>query len=491
MQSLSAKVNKKTETCFLFTGERRSYASSARMTLITLLADVFAWTGVAVLLSVLSDAFPALSFRPSGLFLLIPLIYFMLAEVKGLYRLVGLSPVSEIKHVFYALNVSLFVAGSAIYFLTSALVQASALVFLLAWLLLFFGILFSRWSLRILAVRLNLWGVPAVLIVSTQAQAEYVQRYFGQRSRLGIIPRLTVIPELVPGSDAATCVPLDDFLAPNSAYLQGQKSALLFIDNALFNIMASAENRERIYASFKQVVFFSDSAWVQGASLASKDFEGFIGFEVRLNAFNPATSLLKRAIDIVGAAFLLLLSAPLWLWTLLAIKLDSPGSVFYIQKRIGKGGEPFGVLKFRTMMMGADAYLKEYLAKNPAAKDEWDRTQKLVADPRITKPGKWIRKFSIDELPQLFNILKGEMSLVGPRPLPLYHHERLSESGQKTHIAITPGLTGMWQVSGRSNNGLSEMERLDAYYAHNWSLWLDIYILFRTVWVVLIQDGAY
>ena len=127
---------------------------------------------------------------------------------------------------------------------------------------------------------------------------------------------------------------------------------------------------------------------------------------------------------------------------------------------------------------------------NPAAKAEWDRTQKLVDDPRITKPGKWIRKFSIDELPQLLNILKGEMSLVGPRPMMLSQPEEYGENFP-AYCTVRPGLTGMWQVSGRNSLSFADRARFDLYYLRNWSLWLDFYILLRTAWVVAVtQDGA-
>jgi len=212
---------------------------------------------------------------------------------------------------------------------------------------------------------------------------------------------------------------------------------------------------------------------------------------MRMKSQKSANSFAKRVIDIIGTFALGLLSLPLWVFTIFAIKRDSSGPAIYTQERIGKGGCVIRIYKFRTMVQEAEQVLDDYLSSNPAAWQEWDQTHKLKNDPRVTRPGKWMRRYSIDELPQLYNVLKGEMSLVGPRPLPCYHHERLSDRGQKLRTAITPGLTGLWQVRGRSNNDLGDMERIDAYYVRNWSYWLDMNILLRTVWVVLSGEGAY
>jgi lipopolysaccharide/colanic/teichoic acid biosynthesis glycosyltransferase len=182
------------------------------------------------------------------------------------------------------------------------------------------------------------------------------------------------------------------------------------------------------------------------------------------------------------------------------IKLDSPGPVFYSQerisldrrkkKRLGADTRKIFIYKFRSMYVNADQALATYLANNPQARLEWDRTQKLQNDPRCTRVGKWLRKFSIDEIPQLYNVLRGEMSLVGPRPIMT---DQVKPYGQsiETYTGVRPGLTGFWQVSGRNTTTFQERARFDLYYVHNWSIWLDLYILARTIWVVLSRYGAY
>jgi Undecaprenyl-phosphate galactose phosphotransferase WbaP len=172
------------------------------------------------------------------------------------------------------------------------------------------------------------------------------------------------------------------------------------------------------------------------------------------------------------------------------IKLDSPGPVFYTQPRVGLDGKYIRIYKFRTMVQNAEQALVEYLRANPEAQREWDETQKLRDDPRITHVGKFLRKFSIDEVPQLSNVLLGDMSLVGPRPIEV-NQVKLYGENIDTYRGVRPGMTGLWQVSGRNRTTFKERTRFDMYYVRHWSVWLDLYILLRTVWVVLSRDGAY
>jgi Undecaprenyl-phosphate galactose phosphotransferase WbaP len=199
---------------------------------------------------------------------------------------------------------------------------------------------------------------------------------------------------------------------------------------------------------------------------------------------------LKRVIDIVCSVVLGFLSLPVLLLTAILIKLDSPGPVIYKQARMGKGGRKITIYKFRSMQENADRILTEYLAKHPHARKEWNETQKLRDDPRITRVGRWIREFSVDELPQLMNVMNGDMSLVGPRPI-LFDQKYMYGDRIDLYMRVRPGLTGYWQVSGRNRTSFSQRAAYDVYYVRNWSVWLDIYILLRTAWVVLSRDGAY
>ena len=197
---------------------------------------------------------------------------------------------------------------------------------------------------------------------------------------------------------------------------------------------------------------------------------------------------LKRYVDFFGALVIFMALSPIYALIALAIRLDSPGPIFYKQTRVGLHGQEFKAWKFRSMVVNADALQKELEAKNET-KD--GILFKMKDDPRITRVGKFIRQYSLDELPQIFNVLLGEMSLVGPRPLPLRDVEKFSESHFIRH-EVLPGITGLWQVSGRSDvMDFDKVIRLDLMYIENWSLWLDFKILLRTIEVVLKKTGAY
>jgi lipopolysaccharide/colanic/teichoic acid biosynthesis glycosyltransferase len=218
--------------------------------------------------------------------------------------------------------------------------------------------------------------------------------------------------------------------------------------------------------------------------------------EYPLPSYNPALMrpafvLIKPLIDIL----LIIISAPAWipvcLITALCIWLEDRSCPIFFQKRIGLDGQEFTIWKFRTMIPDAGQALDRFISSNESIRSAWDETFKLKEDPRITAVGRWIRRYSIDELPQLVNILMGHMSLIGPRPLPAYHHRQLSASTRAVRELVKPGLTGLWQISGRSDIGNRGMELWDPYYVRNWSPKLDLSILFRTIRTVLNGSGAY
>jgi exopolysaccharide production protein ExoY len=196
----------------------------------------------------------------------------------------------------------------------------------------------------------------------------------------------------------------------------------------------------------------------------------------------------KRILDVIGSLGLILITSPIFLIVALFVALDG-GPVFFRHTRIGQKGERFGCLKFRTMILGAEAFLTEYLEHHPDAKTEWQDHQKLEFDPRITPIGRILRATSLDELPQLVNILRGEMSLVGPRPVT---KDELSRYGNAAnhYLAVRPGLTGPWQISGRNDVGYDERVALDHAYVRDLSLFRDLVILFRTPSAVLSRRGA-
>lgn len=201
--------------------------------------------------------------------------------------------------------------------------------------------------------------------------------------------------------------------------------------------------------------------------------------------------LAKRTFDLIAGILILVAALPIMAIIAAAIKLDSAGPVFFSHRRIGRGGKEFECHKFRTMRPNNEEVLSTYLSSNPKARQEWDTFAKLRSrDPRATRVGQFLRRFSLDELPQIFNVLKGEMSLVGPRPYLQREFVKL-ESHAASILLSRPGITGLWQVSGRNEINFKGRLDLESWYVRNWSLWLDITLLVRTVGVVLARRGAY
>ena len=232
-----------------------------------------------------------------------------------------------------------------------------------------------------------------------------------------------------------------------------------------------------------------------GLPIYGMEVSHFFSHEVLLlrarnNLNRRGPQLLKRAIDVLGAAALLVLLAPLFAWVAWRIQRDDAGPVFFVQERIGVDGQPFRFIKFRSMVMDADAALGRWQHEHPELYEQYRANNfKLGNDPRVTRIGRLIRRTSIDELPQLFNVLKGDMSLVGPRPLLA---RELGEYGKSiaAYGKARPGITGLWQISGRSTSTFQHRINMDLWYVRNWSLWYDLVIMLRTVRVVLKQEGA-
>ncbi|ROE53859.1 undecaprenyl-phosphate galactose phosphotransferase WbaP [Klebsiella pneumoniae] len=212
-------------------------------------------------------------------------------------------------------------------------------------------------------------------------------------------------------------------------------------------------------------------------------------FRVQQNLAKWSSRFLKRSFDVIGSLAIITVLSPVLIYISQKVKKDG-GPAIYGHERIGKGGKPFKCLKFRSMVINSKEVLDELLEKDMDAKREWDSTFKLKNDPRVTKIGCFLRRTSLDELPQLFNVLKGEMSLVGPRPIITAELVRYNEEVDY-YLLSKPGMTGLWQVSGRSDVDYETRVYLDAWYVKNWSMWNDIAILFKTIGVVLKKYGAY
>lgn len=244
------------------------------------------------------------------------------------------------------------------------------------------------------------------------------------------------------------------------------------------------------FTKYRYVLTFNKDRFAISNTMQLKDMAGLLGFATTNKLSFRSNLFIKRITEL----FLVLLASPVWLTVFIilfiAVKITSPGPALYAHKRVGKNGTVLKCLKFRSMCKDADKKLEKILAENPEMRAQWEKERKLVNDPRVTRFGKFLRKTSLDELPQLINVIRGDMSLIGPRPVTESELEYYGKYADFV-FSVKPGISGMWQVSGRSETSYEERINFDTFYIQNWSIWLDIWILIKTVWVVLSHKGAY
>jgi Undecaprenyl-phosphate galactose phosphotransferase WbaP len=229
---------------------------------------------------------------------------------------------------------------------------------------------------------------------------------------------------------------------------------------------------------------------VLGTNLKHFSNEEAFALELRNNLAEPLNIIAKRLFDVMASVLLLPVLFLLMAVIAIFLKLDSTGPVIFAQERIGKNGRAFRCFKFRTMYADAEERLKELLERDDAAKEEYEKFRKLRNDPRVTRVGRFLRATSLDEVPQILNVIRREMSLVGPRPVTREEIDKYYRESAELCFSVLPGITGLWQVSGRSNTIYDYRTALDTWYVRNWNVWLDIVILFRTVRVVMKREGA-
>ena len=325
------------------------------------------------------------------------------------------------------------------------------------------------------------WGVPAVIYCTGNSADEIIKRlnknkYLGYKAAVIIDAALTKpcmkngIPAFPPENN------VNDIIHDYNI----KQAIICDYKGEISTIMTSY--RYTIAVSVSQTSFT--------CSQQLKDIAGIIGFASTHNLTFKSNLFFKRLLDLFLIIIFSPILIPVFLILIFLTKITSKGPVFYGHKRVGQYGKEFKCWKFRSMCIDADKKLEEILANNPDMRAEWEKDRKFTNDPRVTKFGKFLRKTSLDELPQLINIFLGQMSFVGPRPVT---ESELDKYGPyKDYVlSVSPGLSGMWQTSGRSDTEYEERISLDSYYIQNWSIWLDIWILIKTVYVVLKGRGAY
>jgi Undecaprenyl-phosphate galactose phosphotransferase WbaP len=407
----------------------------------------------------------------------------------GLYPAVGLSPVEELRRLTVSTSVVYLIITAFTFWVRTA-EYYSRLIFAFAW---FFSLILlplARFAVRNILVHFHKWGEP-VVVVGYGPQGKRIVNFLINNLHFGLRP-VVVLDGFDSSENQTAPIPVIHLDGQGNEIdllnIPGIKTVVLITSEMPENLQDAIVEQQQF--GFKRLILIPNLRWVGSVGVIPYDLQGFLGLEVRQNLLNEWEQAWKRVMDLFIVVLAGIFSLPLFGLLALLIKLDSRGKVLFIQGRIGKSGRKFSMWKFRTMVCDADQVLEEHLANNRSAREEWLLTQKLRYDPRVTRVGKFLRKTSLDELPQLSNVLKGEMSLVGPRPI-VEEEIKMYREGYRLYRQVRPGITGLWQVSGRNDVGYEQRVRFDEYYARNWSIWLDIYILIRTIGAVLRQDGAY
>lgn len=341
--------------------------------------------------------------------------------------------------------------------------------------------------LRGVLMRLGCWGAPVALLGATAASARIAQT-LEENPELGLVPIGVFDDDPVNQGRTVGGVPVLGPVAAAGRIRGDVKIGILADPTAGQGSLADLT----MGLPFEKVLILPDLYGLQSLWVAPRDLGGVLALEVQNNLRCRHNQIVKRAVDIGLAAVLLLLSLPIFALLAPWIRWVSGGSAFFYHLREGLHGERFRVWKLRTMYPDAAAHLKAHLERHPDARIEWGRFMKLRNDPRVLPfIGRILRRSSLDELPQLWNVLRGEMSLVGPRPLPDYHLAAFDADFRQNRRQVRPGITGLWQVTARSQGDLEVQKKLDTYYIRNWSLWHDLYILYRTPAAVLARRGAH
>jgi Undecaprenyl-phosphate galactose phosphotransferase WbaP len=400
----------------------------------------------------------------------------LLISLMDLYPGVMLNPVEELRRLTMAISLGMSLVVVAT-FLTKEANVYSRLVFAGAIPLAVVLDLGARWLVRKFCPSMSWWGIPTVLVGPTD-ETEVMRRLVEARPAIGLR-----IMGVIHADRARMPLRAGEFVECGE------------IPYALVIIPSGADtkwvrNAERLVWGCKKIIVVPQSLGLLWSGMHIRDCCGSVGLAVRRHLLEPGSRRAKRALDFAAALGGGMLILPGVALIAALVKLSSRGPVFYGHERIGEGGRTFRAWKFRTMVQSADHLLEKYLESNPERRAEWAAHHKLKSDPRVTKIGRFLRQTSLDELPQIWNVIRGEMSLVGPRPIV---REEAVKYGEELDLygKVRPGITGLWQVSGRSDTSYEGRVAMDVHYVRNWSVWLDVYLLARTVGVVLRRQGAY
>jgi Undecaprenyl-phosphate galactose phosphotransferase WbaP len=451
-----------------------------------LATDIFTLTAtIAVVRFVFLRLGLAIDLDISKSFLPMAIGFLLLNFELGLYPGVKLSPVEELRRLFVSVTCMfvVWIGGLALlankmgewWFLTCVYFSAVATLPVA-----------RSWARHLLG-KWTHWGVP-VLVFGDDLAAVRLYHWLAENHHLGFRP-VGVIGD----RDGLGVAPDDAW------YAGGWKDTQDIADkrHIFWAVLVPSEAKAAAVASLiTDYLYTIPQVHVLTELTGLPDhwnpqrLDGLAGIHLQQNLILPLPRLTKRFIDLVATTIGGILLVPLFFYLAVAVKMSSRGPILYGHERIGRYGRRFKAWKFRTMFQNSNLVLDQYLEDNPDLKEEWERDHKLRYDPRVTRIGRFLRKTSLDELPQLWNVVRGDMSLVGPRPIVT---DEIVKYGQYygLYTMVKPGITGLWQVSGRNNTTYDERVQLDAYYVRNWSPWVDVFLLLKTIRIVLFARGAY
>jgi Undecaprenyl-phosphate galactose phosphotransferase WbaP len=395
----------------------------------------------------------------------------------------------EVRHTTRAANLAALFAIVLIY-ATKSIEEVSRVLLGSVWLTSLVVLPLARRGAKILLLRLGWWERRALILGAGATGRQMLQRIRGHRL-LGHHPVGFLDDDLrLRGQEIDGVMVLGPIEDVNKRVRElGVSDVIIAMPR-----LAHPELRRivaRFEGSVESIHLVPDVSGLTTAGVETQDLDGSLLLHMRWNLARPWSRLIKRTCDVAGAVIAGLVFFPLVLVAVICVRFESGGPAFFVQDRLGRKGARFHLYKLRTMYQDAEARLEAHLSDHPTARLEWDHYAKLKADdPRITRVGAFLRRLSADEWPQLYNVLRGDMSLVGPRPYLPAERPQMGALAQ-TILKGQPGMTGLWQVSGRNELRFEQRLQLDEYYVRNWSLWMDIAVLIRTIESVIRGRGAY
>ena len=422
------------------------------------------------------------------LFFWIPLVFIAFLGISQTYT--KMQPIiAMVQQIFYAVLYALITCILILYFMQTSMLASRLYVVLFGFLTLF-NIYIGRYILLKLLKKMN-WLTKPVILIGAGKTAELALSFFD--GDLGYRYRVVGLLDDAPISKTL----------PQKFLLLGQvKDATELIrDSGIKTVIITAPGMDgtrmeqlvaKIQPLVRDILFVPDLMMLPLGHVGVEPFytEKVFMLSIRNNLARRRNRLAKRLFDLIATICGGFLILPILIIVAVLVGIDNKGHIIFAHRRVGQNGKLFPCYKFQSMIPDAQERLEEYLANNPEAKREWETTFKLTNDPRVTKLGAFLRKTSLDELPQLWNVLMGDMSLVGPRPIVMKEIDLYGDH-IKEYYMVPPGITGMWQVNGRSDTTYEERVAMDTWYVRNWSVWIDLVYLFKTVKTVFTGKGAY